>query len=323
MAKKIPVIIDVDTGFDDALALLLALRSPQLDVRGITCVAGNQRLPQVVVNTLKIVEVAGASTPVAAGMDRPLLESMRTPLALHGADGMADLDLPAPRRTVEAEHAVEFMRRLLIQANEPLTLICLAPLTNIAVLLRMYPDLRSRIDRIFVMGGALAASGNTSALAEFNVRHDPEAAAMVLESGLAICLYPLDVFRAIRFTRTEAAAFVASDLPVARVAGRILDFSCNYFERDDALVGDAGTVATVIEPAACHIEAFPVTVELGHGAARGMTVLDRRPTAQRQRLSDWWTTSPAEIEVITDVDTERYRTLIRDRWLSPIDSAVT
>ena len=317
MSTPLPVLIDVDTGYDDALALLLALRSPALHVRGVTCVAGNQRLPQVVTNTLKLMDVLGASTPVAAGMDRALVETPRAPLTLHGRDGMADLDLPAPRATLQPEHAVELMRRTLADADAPVTLICLAPLTNIAVFLRMYPHLHAKIAEIVVMGGTLAAHGNTSPLAEFNVRADPEAAAVVLASGLNVRLYPLDVFRAIHFSREEAAALAASERPAAQIAGRILTFACNFFDRDTALVGDAGTVATVIDPAACHLEPYPVTVELGAGAARGMTVLDRRTPGQRIRNDDWWTTSPAEINVITAVDAERYRTLLRDTWLAP------
>ncbi len=248
MTPPIPVLLDVDTGYDDALALLLALRSPALDVRGITCVAGNQRLPQVVTNTLKLLDALGDdTTPVAAGMAQPLLEPMRPPATLHGQDGMADLGLPSPTRTVAPLHAVELMRRTLEESTTPVTLICLAPLTNIAVFLRMYPHLRPKIGQIMVMGGALMAHGNTSPTAEFNIRQDPEAAAIVLESGLPVRLYPLDVFRAIAFRRDEAAALAAAQPPAAHLAGRILSFVCDFFQRDYALVGDAGTVAAIID----------------------------------------------------------------------------
>ena len=286
--SPIPVILDVDTGYDDALALLLALRSPRLNVLGITCVAGNQRLSQVVTNTLKIVDVAGGAVPVAAGMERPLIESMRPPHALHGADGMADLNLPAPRCEPVEIHAVEFLRRSLAAAPEPVTLIALAPLTNIAVFLRMYPALHAKIRQIAVMGGAFLDCGNTSPLAEFNARHDPEATAIVLESGLPVRLYPLDVFRQIRFSRAEIAEFMASREPAAQVAGRIMHFSCHYFQSDYSLIGDAGTVATVIDVTGCRVARYPISVELNGTATRGMTVLDRRSPAQRERSRDWW-----------------------------------
>ena len=314
MDKPIPVLLDVDTGYDDALALLLALGSPALDVRAITCVAGNQRLPQVVTNTLKLLNALDDETPVAAGMDRPLLESMRPPLALHGRDGMADLDLPPSPRTVVPLHAVELMRHTLDASPEPVTLICLAPLTNIAVLLRMYPQLQPKIGRIVVMGGTLAAHGNTSPAAEFNIRHDPEAAAVVLSSALPVCLYPLDVFRAISFSRQEAAEMARSTSVAAQLAGRILRFACEFFQRDDALVGDAGTVATVIDPAACQVAAYPVTVELAGHATRGMTLLDRRLPGQRARSTEWWETSPAMADVVTAVDAPAYRRLLRATW---------
>ena len=314
MATPIPVLLDVDTGYDDALAILLALRAPALDVRGITCVAGNQRLPQVVTNTLTLLDALDDDTPVAAGMDRPLLEPMRPPMALHGRDGMADLGLPDPVRKPVSLHAVELMRRALEESTQPVTLVCLAPLTNIAVFLRLHPYLHSQIDRILIMGGTLHAHGNTSPTAEFNIRHDPEAAAMVLESGLPVRLYPLDVFRAVSFSRDEAAAFVASDAPAAHLAGRILTFACDFFGRESALVGDAGTVATLLDPQACTVEEYPVTVELAGAATRGMTVLDRRNAGQRDRSNDWWATSPAVVEAITAVDAERYRQLTRNTW---------
>ena len=145
MFSALPVLLDVDTGGDDALALLLAMASPALDVRGITCVVGNHRLDRVVTNTLTLLDAIEAPpVPVAAGMDRAILEAQASPPPLHGQDGMGDLDLPAPRRTALDVHAGEFLRRSLADADEPLTLICLAPLTNIAMLLLMYPQMGRR-----------------------------------------------------------------------------------------------------------------------------------------------------------------------------------
>jgi pyrimidine-specific ribonucleoside hydrolase len=310
-----PVLLDVDTGYDDALALLTALGSPELSVLGVTCVAGNQDLPQVVDNTLRLLDYVGAATPVAAGADRALVEVRHDPPALHGRDGMAELSLPRALRTVEPVHAVEFMRDVLMDAAKPVSLICLAPLTNLALLLRMYPKIATRIADVTIMGGTLAVHGNTSPLAEFNIRTDPEAAAIVFESGLVVRLYPLDVFRAIQFTLAEAEWLAARDAPAANAAGRILRFVCKFFDRDAALVGDAGTVAALIDPAGCTVERYPVTVALGAGVARGMTVLDRRTPGQRTRGTDWWPVSASEIEVITAVDAERYRALLSRAWV--------
>ncbi len=320
--RPIPVILDVDTGCDDALALLLALRSARLDVRGITCVHGNQPLDRVVVNTLKVLDVVGApDIPVGAGMRLPLVEAIRSPSLIHGHDGLGDLNLPTSARQPSSLHAIELLRQLLTDASEPVTLIPLAPLTNIAVFLRMYPELRPKIAGMAIMGGTYADTGNTSPLAEFNIRVDPEAAAIVLQSGLPIRLYPLDVFRQVHFNRGEIADFLASQDRVAQVAGGILNYSCQYFQADYALIGDAGTVAIVIEPAGATLRRCPVTVELTGSASRGQTILDRRPAARQAASTDWWQPAlaemtevaemaeVAEIDVVTEIDVERYRNL--------------
>ncbi len=306
----LPILLDVDTGADDALALLLAMRSPVLDVRAITCVAGNHELSNVVDNTLRLLDYVDApDVPVAAGMQQPLLEAMRPPFPLHGADGMADLDLPSPRRSLVDEHAVELMRRTLQDAAEPLTVVALAPLTNIAVFLRMYPDLHARIARIVSMGGTFRVPGNTSPTAEFNIRQDPEAAAIVLESGLPVTLYPLDPFRQVRFNRAEIASFLSADDLAAQTAGRIMLQMCDYFPADSSLIGDAGTVAMVIDPAGATIERLPITVDLAGEANRGRTVFDLRSQKARSTHSHWWQTSQAEIDVVAGVDADRYRRL--------------
>ena len=192
----VQVILDVDTGIDDALAILLACRAPAMDVRAITCVAGNADVDQVVANTLRVLDAAGApDIPVARGMARPLIEPPRPARHVHGEDGMGDLGLPESRRSSVDVHAVELMRATLAGATEPITLIPLAPLTNVAVLVRSYPELLERLERIVLMGGA-AAVGNATAAAEFNVWHDPEAAAIVLDCGVEVTMYGLDVFYA-------------------------------------------------------------------------------------------------------------------------------
>jgi len=312
--QPIPVILDVDTGYDDALALLLALGSPRLTIRGITCVAGNQRLPQVVQNTLTLLDAVGApEIPVAAGMATPLLEELREPSPLHGLDGMGDLGLPAPRRAAVGFHAVELLHQLLAAASEPIHLIALAPLTNIALFLRMYPALQAKIAGIMVMGGTFLAAGNSSPTAEFNIRQDPEAAAIVLESGVPIQLYTLDVFRDVQLTRAEIDALMATGTPneqtPARIAGRILDYVCHYFQRDYGLIGDAGAVAAVIDPAAVTLAPHRITVELSGRVGRGQTVLDRRTPAQQKLLTEWGTAAPQEIEVVTAVDATRSKEL--------------
>ena len=312
--RPVTILLDVDTGADDALALLLALRSPALDVRAITCVAGNHELSNVVDNTLRLLDLIDApDVPVAAGMTRPLIEAMRPPFPMHGSDGMADLDLPAPRRSLVDPHAVELLHHTLHDAAEPLTIVALAPLTNIAVFLRMYPGLYPKIARIVSMGGTFRVPGNTSPTAEFNVRQDPEAAAIVLESGLPVTLYPLDPFRQVRFHRDEIARFLSADDIAAQTAGRILLHMCDYFPADTSLIGDAGTVAMVIDPGGRHDSSacrLPSTWRVRPIAGR--TVFDQRSASARATHSHWWQTSPAEIDVVVNVDADRYRRLFAE-----------
>ena len=307
MAKPLPVLLDVDTGGDDALALLLAMASPALDVRGITCVAGNCALEQVVTNTLTLLDAIEAPpVPVAAGMDRPILESGLPAPPLHGGDGMGDLGLGAPRRSRVDDHAVEFLRRTLSDAEEPMTIICLAPLSNIAMLLRMYPRIGEKIERLYVMGGTYAAPGNTTPAAEFNVRYDPEAAAVVLHSGLPVTLYPLDPFMQVRFTKEEAMAMTEARGAGARIAGGIALHYCRFFGMDFSLIGDAGTVATVIDPEGATLVRRPVHVSLSSGSTRGATVFDRRILTDGFAREGEWT----EVDVVTRVDASRYRKLM-------------
>ncbi len=307
MSNPLPVLLDVDTGGDDALALLLAMASPALDVRGVTCVAGNCALEQVVSNTLRLLDAIEAPpVPVAAGMDRPILDSGLPAPPLHGGDGMGDLGLPAPQRSRVDVHAVDFLRHTLTDATEPMNLICLAPLSNIAMLLRMYPRIEDKIERLYVMGGTFAAPGNTTPAAEFNVRYDPEAAAIVLQSGLPVTLYPLDPFMKVWFTKEEAKRLSNSGSAGARIAGGVALHYCQFFGYDFSLIGDAGTVAAVIDPEGATLERRSMLVELSRGATRGATVFDRRIVADGFKREGKWT----DVDVVTKVDAQRYRRLM-------------
>jgi len=271
------VILDVDTGVDDALAILLACRSPSMDVRAITCVAGNAEVDQVLANTLKVLDAADApAIPVARGMSRPLVEPARPARHVHGEDGMGDLDLPPPRRAAVEVHAIELLRATLAAASEPITLIPLGPLTNIAVLVRMYPELLRRLDRIVLMGGA-AAVGNATAAAEFNVWHDPEAAAIVLDCGVPVTMYGLDVFYAPVVQPADARALATGDDPAQRLAGHLLGYQVARFGA--VTLGDAGAVAAVLRPDLIQTSQLPVRVELAGTWTRGRTVVDQRPRA--------------------------------------------
>jgi pyrimidine-specific ribonucleoside hydrolase len=313
----VPVILDVDTGVDDAMALLLAVGSPALDLRGVTCVAGNAGLEPVIANTLKVLDIAGARAdlPVAAGATRPLVDPphLTDPLArqgaehIHGADGMADLGLPASKREVDARSAVTLLRDLIDGSEQKITLVSLAPMTNIAMLLRTHPAVLENVERIVVMGGA-ATGGNVTAVAEFNVFADPEAAAAVFSAGVPITMYGLDVFYSVRVPGEEIAALVASSDERARLAGRLLQHRA---VGDSSEIGDAGAVASVIAPTGLGIQRLPVRVELTGHFTRGQTIVDRRTDGNVDE--DPYRAYPAPvIDVALAVDAERYAQIFLD-----------
>lgn len=315
----IPVVLDVDTGLDDSLALLLAARSPALDLLGVTCVTGNVTVDKVVDNTLKVLAVAGRDdVPVAIGRDQPLLEKVVSAAYVHGEDGLGELNasLPAPDRAPEPAHAVDFLANLLAAAPEPVTLIPLGPLTNIAVLLRERPEAARSIHRIVLMGGAVG-SGNASAVGEFNIRQDPEAAEIVLTSGLDVTLYTWDVFTQVTFSAAEVADMVDSDSPSAQLAGRLMDFMLRNFDRTETSIGDAGAVASVIEPEGLETRQWPMRVELTGTWTRGMTVADQRPGDWVHKESAWQPPMGNLVSVSTAVDVERFRTLFRQAVENP------
>ncbi|MCS5728952.1 nucleoside hydrolase [Herbiconiux moechotypicola] len=291
------VLLDVDTGVDDALALLFAVAHPEIELIGVTCVSGNTTLENVVQNTLAILDVAGApETPVAAGARRPLIEPARSS-HVHGGDGMGDLGLPSSRRPVDPRHGVDLARDLILGSDQPVTLVTVAPQTNVALLLRQYPEVAEALDRIVFMGGA-AGVGNATAVAEFNVWHDPEAAAITIDSGVQTFMYGLDVFNQVGVARSDVDALLSGESAAARIAGRLLDF-----QADGAHIGDAGALCALVDPGALHVERHPVRVELA-GASRGQTVVDRRPRVGEDAVHGLHTALPL-VDVALDIDAPR------------------
>lgn len=323
MTEPVPVILDVDTGVDDACALLLAALHPDLDLRAVTCVGGNAGVEDVVANTLKVLDIAGRrDVPVARGAARPLLAPLSHALHVHGDDGMGDLGWPASERRPDSRHAVELLRDLLGQAAtrgpaNRVTLVPLAPLTNIALLLRTFPEVAAGLREIVFMGGA-AQVGNATASAEFNVWHDPEAAAVVLESaaelGIPVVMYGLDVFYDVLVTREQAAELISvGGRGPAELAGRLIEFQCGRFGRPDATVGDAGAVCAVIDRAGLTTALLPVRVELAGSYSRGRTIVDRREWSG-DIARDPHELAPVSVEVALSVDGARYA----DLWLRAV-----
>jgi pyrimidine-specific ribonucleoside hydrolase len=315
--QPLPVILDVDTGIDDAYALMLAARSPQLDLRAVTCVAGNRPVEQVVANTAYVLDVTGApDVAVARGAARPLLAAPGFAADLHGPDGLGGFQRPSDRR-IHPLPAVELLHRELTAAignGQTITLVLLAPQTNLALLLSLYPDIAPGIERIVFMGGA-ATVGNVTAVAETNVFADPEAAAIVLSAAAQLCIpvtmYGLDVFSEVLVDRATAHRLRNSLDSAAQLAGALLGFQLATTGLAAHTIGDAGAVCAVLDPAGLTTGRFPVRVVTGDGPARGQTIVDRRPPIGRADPAR----SPhvgTEVDVARGVDADRFRR----RWLS-------
>ncbi|KQW16237.1 nucleoside hydrolase [Streptomyces sp. Root369] len=317
--QPIPVIIDCDTGVDDALALLFAVRHPGIDLRAVTCVAGNTDVDGVVRNTLTVLEQAGAGDiPVARGAARPLIEPVRTAQHVHGLDGMGDLGLPAPTRVAVDVDAVTLLRREILASPRPVTLIPTAPLTNIALLLRTHPDVVRNIERIVFMGGAVA-TGNATPVAEFNVWHDPEAAAVLLTAGVPITMYGLDVFERVVVPAADVQRLRASSEPSLRMAGELLahrDPATSGDPTPTGGLGDAGAVCAVVDPDGLTTELLPVEVSLAPGPTRGQTVVDRRRRPGESEIHEG-EREVTLVDVGLGVDVERYVKL----WLTTVEGA--
>jgi purine nucleosidase len=275
---KIPLLIDTDPGVDDALALLMAFNDPRHEVVGLTIAAGNVGLKHTVANALKLCEIAGIDAPVFAGCPGPLLHPAPDAGYVHGEDGFGDVGYEAAHRAVESEHAAQAILRLSHEYAGELLLVALGPLTNVALALKLDPTLPERIARIVVMGGAVTGHGNITPAAEFNVYFDPEAAHLVFEAFAQIDLADWEGTIAHGLLHDRVVDWLAADSPRARFYERIskktrewsADRRGDYWHSADALA-----MAYALEPdGATELVDRPVVVELGHGHARGMTVVD-------------------------------------------------
>jgi len=312
--SKTSIILDVDTGVDDAFAVLFAALHSQINLLGVTCVDGNTNVDQVVANTLKVLDAAGAANiPVARGAVRPLLGKSQYAEYVHGADGMGDLGIAPSVRRVDARSAVELLRDLIEESQDPVTIVPLAPLTNIALFLRAFPETAKKVHRIVLMGGS-AAAGNATAAAEFNIWHDPEAAAIVFQSGVPITMYGLDVFMRPGINSEQAQALQSAAKPAAQFAG---DLALAFMERlgvSPVTLGDYGAVASVIRPDLFTTEMFDVVVDTSAGPARGQTIVDRRGAFLKE-LEPLDLEDSAKVRVTLDLDVDG----VVDLWLKTIN----
>ena len=307
------IFLDVDTGVDDALALLLAARSPDLQIKGITCVSGNVPVDLVVRNTLDIMKVADQShVPVARGMDTPLIEKMVNAAEIHGENGLGGVELPESSTKAITLHAVEFLYNELSNSANPITIVALAPLTNIATLIRTHPDILPKIGQLVVMGGAIGP-GNVTPTTEFNIRQDPEAADIVFSSGIPVLLYTWDVFVQVAFYRAEIETLAASSNKCSSLAGELLISMLNRFGREQTAIGDAGAVTCLLNSDAITTKKLPIAVELSGKYTRGQIVVDQRPPdLSHLEEGGLEVPMPSTVEVVVDVDVNGLRDTFTD-----------
>lgn len=305
----VPLIIDCDPGHDDAIAILLALASPEVEVLGITTVGGNSGLENTTRNALTVLEVAGRTDiPVAPGSDHPLVRQLQIADHVHGKTGMDGPDLAPPTTAPIDAHAVDFIAEMVAANPEPVTLAPVGPLTNIALLLRRHPRVVDNISRVVLMGGSIGL-GNVTPAAEFNIWSDPEAAAVVFDSPLDVTMVGLDVTHQARLGRTHGDRLRSTGRAGAFVAD-LLDFFVRFHQRvyglDSSPVHDAVAVAEVIWPGLLETVSCHVAVETGSELTRGRTVVDRWSVTGR----------PANARVGVDIDGERFAELLVDRIAS-------
>jgi len=298
-----PILIDTDPGIDDALAILLALASPEVSLEAITTVAGNVEVELCTRNALRILDVAcpwDVARPrrrprVARGAARPLAGPLVTAAHVHGDDGLGNLDgvrepdgrarYPEPSHALETLDGADLILDTADRFAGRLVIVALGPLTNLALALERDPKRLAQAARVVVMGGAVAVPGNVTAAAEFNIHVDPEAAARVLASGLPLEMVPLDVTRRVVLTaRDLRVALTRHPGPTARF---IEDFTAHGFDfetrRGDGAMAlhDPLAVGVALDPGLVTLEPLHIEVECRGSLTRGMTVADRRPHRER------------------------------------------
>ena len=300
------IILDCDPGHDDAIALLLALASPELQLLGVTTVSGNQTLQKTTANAIRVLDHVGRSDiPVAAGVGRPLVRERQVAAEVHGDSGLDGPQLPPPSRPCEPLHAIDWIAATLEGSAQRITLVATAPLTNVALFLARYPELSLKLERIVLMGGAVA-EGNITPAAEFNIWADPAAAHRVFTSGINLTMVGLDVTHQALMKPSHAER-----LSGAGAAGKLVAELYEFYSRfhrshygwDGAPIHDAVAVAHVIDPTLLDTKHCGVVIDNGGELSRGRTHVDLRGRPG-------WTPN---CDVALGIDSERFLELMISR----------
>ena len=273
-----PIILDCDPGHDDAIAIMLAAGDPAVDLLAITRVAGNQTLEKTTLNALRVCTLAGIhDVPVAAGCARPLTRPLQVAEDVHGESGLDGPRFGEPTVRVVGEHAVDLVHRILQEHPEPVTLVPTGPLTNIALLLALYPELRDRIENVVLMGGAIG-EGNVTPSAEFNIFVDPEAAAIVFAGGVPVTMCGLNVTHQALVTPDVVARLEALGGDLGSVCVELMTFFASTYKKlwgfEAPPLHDPVAVARVLDPTLVECVDAHVAIEVSGEHTRGATVVD-------------------------------------------------
>lgn len=315
--NPIPVILDGDPGHDDAIAWLLATASPAIDVKAITTVAGNVALDKTTYNALRICTLLRQNAPIAQGAPHPLQADLMVAPSVHGESGLDGPALPEPDRALYDGSAVELMAQTLRESADKITIISTGPLTNTASLLLAHPELKSKIERISLMGGGIGF-GNWTPAAEFNILVDPEAAEIVFTSGLPILMAGLDVTERALMYREDFEAIKAIGNPVSDIVWQWLEFFYRFHQKlgyAGAPMHDPCAVMALIHPEIFTMQDLHVTVETAGEFTRGTTVGDRRglpPKTSPEASQFAYTAEAPNATCIMDVDRDRFASYLID-----------
>ena len=298
------VLIDTDPGVDDAVAIFLALASPEIEVVGITAVAGNVPLAKTALNARRLLDLLDRhDIPVATGCADPLSEAIVEDSVVHGHDGLGDLEWDEPSVVLDERHGVDLIADLALEA--PLTVVAIGPLTNLAVLLERRPDAVAAIDHLVIMGGA-SFHGNVTPAAEFNIWADPEAARRVFDAPWRITIMPLDLTHQAFLVDEDLEYFAGLGTEVGRRTAAMLEpyaqFHDRWYGNRDVIMHDAMAVYELIDEAAIAKQGVRLAVEVDGEHSRGATFIDRR----REHAE-----SPVRVGV--SVDNDVFRRLVRER----------
>ncbi len=295
----IPIIIDCDPGHDDMMAIMLAAASDEIDLLGVTTVAGNQTGDKTFENALRVLTLINEEIPVARGADKPLLRELVTAPEFHGQSGLDGAELPEPGIKSLDIDAVDFIINMLEESLEKIVLVPTAPLTNIAMVLLKKPEIKQKIERIVLMGGGMHDSNVTPA-AEFNIYVDPEAAKIVFDSGVPVTMVGLDVTNKALMSFEEIDGIIADKGVISSKVGPLLKFFANankkIFGLNGAPIHDALAVAAVIDPTVVGTKFLNVVVDTSSELSRGATLVDIYGATERK----------PNVDVALKVDTPKF-----------------